>query len=189
MDRFIIEIKTKIIPIYFKLEIDEKPISFKIKLVSWSNEKQKLVAIEDSIVKEFLSLKDYKKFYIKYKALSDDFLQHTRKKVTTSKSLRKFKKKIQPTYKFHPNLLGGFTEKELKEIIDTYFEIYPILNIENFDSFLPNKIDGWFINDIMELGVTNDGIYIYDMSNLEKPKTILCSDVLRILDINSENLI
>jgi hypothetical protein len=170
MDKFIIEIKTK------------------IKLLSWSNEKQKLVVIEDSVVKEFLSTKDYKEFCMKYESLSDDFLQHTREKVTSSKSLRKFKKKILPTYKFHPNLLKGFTEKELKEIMDTHFELYPILNVENFDSSLPNKIDGWFINDVMELGVTNDGIYIYDMSNLDdKPKTISCSDARRILGINNKN--
>ena len=84
MSKFIIEIETKIIPLYIELEIDEKPISFKIKLLSWSNEKQKLVVIEDSVIKEFST---------KYESLSDDFLQHTRKKVTTSKSLRKFKKK------------------------------------------------------------------------------------------------
>ncbi len=188
MSKFIIEIETKIIPLYIELEIDEKPISFKTELVSWSNEKQKLVVIEDSIIKKFLPPKDYKEFCVKYETLSDDFLQHTRKKITTLKSLRKFKKRILPTYKFHPNLLNGFTEKELKEIMDTHFEIYPILNIENFDSFLANKIDGWFINDVMEVGVINDGIYIYDMSNLDdKPKTISCVDARRILGINNEN--
>ena len=118
-------------------------------MVAWSNEKQKLVVVEDSVIKEFST---------KYESLSDNFLQQTRKKVTTSKSLRKFKKRILPTYKFHPNLLNGFTEEELKKIMDTHFEIYPNLNIENFDNSLSNKIDGWFINDVMELGVTNDGI-------------------------------
>jgi len=92
MSKFIIEIETKTTPLYIELEIDEKPISFKIKLLSWSKEKQKLVVVEDSIVKKFLSPKDYKEFSTKYESLSDDFLQHTRKKVTTSKSLRRLKK-------------------------------------------------------------------------------------------------
>ena len=178
----IIEIQQDKVLLYMALKICEKPISFKVNLLSWSNEKQKLVPLKESTVKEFLSLKKYDEFILKYEKVANSFLKYISSTITTHKSLEKLKKRLHPTYIFHPNLLKEFSKKELENIMDTHFKLYPILDIENFDCFLANKINGWFIADIMEVDVTKDGVYICDISG-DKPKSLSIVDTLRILKI------
>jgi len=169
-------------PLYLELSISQQPISFKAKLLAWSNAEQKLVTLKESVIAEFLVQDEYEKLSKKCSAVLEAFIAYLTNTVQTPHDLELFIKRLEPSYIFHPHLLKAFQVCDLKRIMDTHFEFYPILNAKDFSSFLPNKIDGWFISDLMEVDVTADGVYLCDMQS-SKPKQLTPDEVLQRLDI------
>jgi hypothetical protein len=174
----------KVLSPRIELIIHKQPISFNAKFLSWSNEKQKLVPLHESVVAEFLTQEEYQKYYEKYNDVLQKFLIYLRNSITTDQELEIFLKKLQPTYKFHKNLLEVFKENDLITIMDTHFICYPILSQKDFKTFIPNQIDGWYINNLMEVDVTDDGVYICDHRDLNKIRYLTVDEVLEILTNN-----
>ena len=171
----------KVLSPHIELIIHKQPIKFDAEIQSWSNEKQKLVSLHESVVAEFLSQEEYKKYYEKYNDILQKFLTYLKDTIMTEQELEMLLKNLQPTYKFHKNLLEAFGKNNLIKIMDTHFISYPILSQKDFKTFIPNKIDGWYIGDLMEVDVTNDGVYLCDYRDLNKIRYFTVDEVLELL--------
>lgn len=98
-----------------------------------------------------------------------------------------------PIFSFHYKLLNSFSKQSLEDICLKYFDNYPVLNVSLLKTkvqknaiyylFLPNYINGFFINGIevsVDLDETDYAI-IEDDSN-----EISAQDCLKLLGVINE---
>lgn len=167
--------------VYFQLKIqkEERDLLVSIKLLSWSNIKQKYVKLEKSIWSE-QELKN--RFYIA--TIEKHYKKIIKKFFTLLSSLRYnwqikdlIYKMEHPTFIFHYKLLNTFSKQELEKLFLKYYENYPIFNTANYTSlqknltigysFLPQIINGFYLNGY-EISVDSnkiDSAVIEDLSS------------------------
>lgn len=183
--------------IFFKLILSKKSNDLKVEisLYSWSNIKQSLVPIDKSIWKdfEFGAGKHIPKIEKHYKSIIDNFL-NIFKELKYYWHLKELIHKMEhPIFSFHYKLLNSFSKQSLENICLKYFDNYPVLNISLLKTkvqknaiyylFLPNYINGFFINGIevsVDLDETDYAI-IEDDSN-----EISAQDCLKLLGVIDE---
>jgi len=185
MKKYIIEIKPqqkKFYKIYMELSIYQQPIRFEAQLLDWSNEKQKLVPLKESVLAKFLEQGKYDEVNKRCSAVVKKFIAYLTNTVQTPQDLDIFIKKLRPTYIFHHKLIEVFQISNLKKIMDTHFKCYPILNTKDFSNFLPHYVDGWFIADLMEVSAGDNGVYLCDMQS-NTPQKLTPDEVMQRLNL------
>ena len=144
-DKFLLDDAETSVNLLIELHIEN--FNFSFQLLGFSNSEQQEVLLKNSIYATDLPKKSYLKIYNHYTKIAHNYLEYLKNSITTKESLKEFIYRLNnPQFIFHAKLLKVFTLEDLEYISEKYFRCYPILNLENFDGFLPIEINGWYIN-------------------------------------------
>jgi len=173
--------------IELKLTITPEPISFNIDTTAWSNEEQKYVTLEDSIIVEFLSNEEALECIKYYENIKTKYLKFLQDTIITQEQLFSFLIKLENskiTYNY--KLLNVFSIDELNYISNVLFKHNVLLDINNFNNFIDLECNGWlFYNIEVSTDLDNNDypkILQLDFSNKNNlPKTISAQEALNIM--------
>jgi hypothetical protein len=163
--------------IHLKFDIDYKLIKFNGELLCWSNDLQENVLLEDSIIREFLDENDYIKCISYYENIKEDYLRYLNQTILTSLQLDEFLDDIKnPNFIYSDLLLKSFDKYTLDYIFINFFKSYSILDINNFDIFIPHNVNGWYYYGIeVDTYDNNLEIYCHNINKEITPEQMLIS--------------
>ncbi len=144
-------------PIVIQLYIDIVNIKFQAKLLSWSNEVQDNVLLEESNIVEFLSQSEALDCIRYYRSVLDNYISFLYNTIKTKEQLDLLIKELSnPKFIYTKQLIDSFSIDTLDKIMKEYFKSTVMLNIDDFNSFIPEKINGWYAENIEVDGNTKD---------------------------------
>ena len=164
-----------------------KPISFKIIAKCWSNEQQKYVKLEDSIIKESFTNKEAVKCIKYYEDIKTRYLKFLQDTIITEEQLYNFIVKLEnPKTNYNYKLLNVFSIDELNYINNLLFKKYVLLDINNFNNFIDLECNGWLFYNIevstdLDSNDYPDIIYYDDNDKNNSIKIVSAQEALNIM--------